>query len=798
MKKLLLSIATLFVGGLIMAQSTARVQIIHNAPDPAIDTVDVWIGNTRLLDDFGFRTASPFVDAAAGTPLEIRVTSKTATDTTGPLFFTRATFTANDTFIVIARGVTGSGFNPVQPFGLDVFTPALEASGSMMNTSVLVYHGSPDAPTVDVFENSVPAGTVVDDISYGNFAGYLNLATLDYELQVRNENQSAIVAAYQAPLSTLSLGGEAVTVLASGFLDPSQNSNGPAFGLFATTAAGGTLIPLPSASIPEARVQVIHNSADAAAEFVDVWLNDGSAPLIDNFEFRTASPFVNLQAGVQLDISVADSSSTDTTTAIAKFPITLDADSTYIVVANGIVSATGYAPAPAFGLDIFTGARDTALTATNTDVLVYHGSTDAPTVDAYENTVPAGTIVDDISYGQFEGYLQLATADYGLQVRNQNNSAVVAGYDAPLSTLGLGGDAITVLASGFLDPSQNSAGPAFGLFAALPAGGALVALPSASIPEARVQVIHNSADLAAAAVDVWLNDQVLLDNFRFRTASPFVSLQADVDLVVSVADSNSTDTASALAQFTLPLEADSTYIVVANGIVSGTGYTPAPTFGLDIYDQGREQASQTGNTDVLIHHGATDAPAVDVNEISVPAGPLATNLTYSDFAGYLELNTADYTVDVRANSNNALVGVFNAPLNAAGLTDSAITVVASGFADPSVNSNGPAFGLWVAIPAGGPMIQLTNTTSIDELSVKSLTNFSVYPNPVTDQLNIEMDINITEQPEMMIRTLDGRTIKRERISNRFTTLDLEDLSTGMYLIEFRTNSTIESGKLIVK
>jgi len=795
MKKQLLTFGLLLSSVLAFAQ-TARVQIIHNAPDPAIDTVDVWIDNTRLLDDFGFREASAFIDAQAGSPFEVRVSPRTSTDTTNSLFLQSFTLTANDTFIVVAGGTVGTGFNPTQPFGLDVFTPALESASSMMNTDVLVYHGSPDAPTVDIFESSVPAGTIVDDISFGQFQGYLPLATADYEIQVRNQNNSSIVAAYQAPLSTLNLGGEAITVLASGFLDPSQNNSGPAFGLFAATAGGGTLVPLPVDTIPTARVQVIHNSADLAAATVDVWLND--APLADDFDFRTATSFVDAQAGVPLTVSIADSNSTDTASAIAQFNFTLDEDSTYIIVANGIVSPSGYSPATPFNLDVFIGGREASANATTTDVLVHHGSTDAPTVDAYENSVPAGTLVDDISYSDFQGYLPLPTQDYEIQVRNQNNSSIVAGYQAPLSTLNLGGEAITVVASGFLDPSQNSSGAAFGLFAATAGGGPLVPLPSAGIPNARLQVIHNSADAAAAAVDVWLNDAPLLDNFRFRTASPFVDAQAGVPFIVSIADSNSTDTSSAIAQYTFTLDEDSTYMVVASGIVSPSGYSPATPFNLDVTPGAREVASQSGNTDVLVYHGATDAPAVDVNEISVPAGPLVTNLSYSNFNPYLELATADYRIDLRANSNNALIDVYDAPLSTLGLSDSAITVVASGFVDPSNNSNGPAFGLWVALANGGPLLPLTVTTSIDEISAQELTNFNVYPNPANDLLNIEMDINLNENPEMRIMSLDGKSLKRERISNRFTNIDISGLPSGIYMIEFRTNNSIESGKLIVK
>jgi hypothetical protein len=53
----------------------------------------------------------------------------------------------------------------------------------------------------------------------------------------------------------------------------------------------------------------------------------------------------------------------------------------------------------------------------------------------------------------------------------------VATYGAPLAELGLGGQALTVVASGFLNPANNSDGPLFSLWVALAEGGALIELP---------------------------------------------------------------------------------------------------------------------------------------------------------------------------------------------------------------------------------------------------------------------------------------------------------------------------------
>jgi hypothetical protein len=44
----------------------------------------------------------------------------------------------------------------------------------------------------------------------------------------------------------------------------------------------------------------------------------------------------------------------------------------------------------------------------------------------------------------------------------------------------------------------------------------LMFLPVVLFGQARIQVIHNSADAAASVVDVWLNNTLLLDNFAFR------------------------------------------------------------------------------------------------------------------------------------------------------------------------------------------------------------------------------------------------------------------------------------------
>ncbi len=542
-----------------------------------------------------------------------------------------------------------------------------------------------------------------------------------------------------------------------------------------------------------ARLQVIHNSPDAAASTVDIWLTVGMTPsvkLIDNLQFRNASAFIDAPAGVALKVGVAPSTSMMVTDTIKNFNLTLTANAKYVAVANGIVSASGYSPAPAFGLDIYAMGREAATVGTNTDLLVCHGSTDAPTVDVVEVGAGAGLLVDNASYNGFAGYLELPTADYSIQVRTGEGNTTVAQYDAPLATLSLNGGAGVVVASGFLNPAANSNGPAFGLYVALPTGGPLVALPVSPITTARVQVIHNAADLAAATVDVWLDNTLLLDNFNFRTASPFIDAPAGTAFDIRIKGSNSMDTLNPLAKFTYTLTGGEKYILVANGIVSATGYSPATAFDILVRSGAKEKSTTAGNVDVLVLHGATDAPAVDIVETGLGAGILVPNATYGNFYGYLDLGTADYALSINAAGTSTTVATYQAPLATLSLADEAFTVLASGFLNPAVNSNGPAFGLWVALAAGGALVQLPVLTSVSEMTANA--SVQMFPNPTTDLLRVHFDLKAAASVGLIVRDLTGRVLIDQNVGRQGSgmhTMDVnvQTLPAGTYLVELNND-----------
>lgn len=317
----------------------------------------------------------------------------------------------------------------------------------------------------------------------------------------------------------------------------------------------------------------------------------------------------------------------------------------------------------------------------------------------------------------------------------------------------------------------------------------IVALTAASAQTARVQVIHNSADLAADSVDVYLDTTLLLDNFAFRTATEFIDAPADSPITIGIAPKTSTGVSDTIYSLTATLTSGETYAVVANGIVSPNGYSPSTPFDLYIYPMARESASQMGNTDILVFHGSTDAPIVSIDVAGV--GTVVDTLMYGEFEGYLEVATADVVLEVRSEDGATLFASYSAPLSSLSLQDEALVAIASGFLDPSSNSNGAGFGLWVALPAGGPLVELPVASG---LSVAQFDNadMRIYPNPAKDIIHLE-GVDASQA------TLIDMTGKRVKVWNDVSgQLNVNDINAGVYILRVNSEEKTFTTRVVIQ
>lgn len=172
--------------------------------------ISIGMGTTEpAIPDFAYRSATGLVDLPADVELMIGVAPGNSMDSGDVLAWFPVTLAVNELVTMASAG----------------------------NVGLLAYHGSPDAPTVDVVAAGV--GVLVPGLTYTDVAGYLEVPAATYTLQVTPAGVNGnILFQYEAPLDAL--GGGTAVVFASGTLAD--------FGLYAALN-DGTVIELPVTTV---------------------------------------------------------------------------------------------------------------------------------------------------------------------------------------------------------------------------------------------------------------------------------------------------------------------------------------------------------------------------------------------------------------------------------------------------------------------------------------------------------------------------------------------------------------------
>jgi Secretion system C-terminal sorting domain len=333
-----------------------------------------------------------------------------------------------------------------------------------------------------------------------------------------------------------------------------------------------------------------------------------------------------------------------------------------------------------------------------------------------------------------------------------------------------------------------------------------IAISATEIPNcnATVQVVHNSADLAAATVDVWANGGTtpLINDFEFRTATSYVAVPGGVDITLTVNLPTSVDSSGSLYSTTVKLNPFSSNLVVAQGLVStsgyntsvnaGTGFLLIPVTGvLESWEVATEVA-------VAVIHGCTDAPTVDVKIAGVSILGVPGPISYNQLYGYAFPSNEDVILDVTTADGLTTVASFEAPLSLFG--GQTINVFASGFLDPSTNSDGPAFGLCVATAAGGDLICLDQVVGLIEN--ESISGVSTYPNPANDQLTLNFNLKNNNRVSVEVYDILGNKVLAENFGQLSAgqnkkEIQLGGLAAGLYNMNLLVNGTVLTQKVQV-
>ena len=210
------------------------VQGLYAGNDPSLPTIDVYY--SVLWYDFKTEDVSadggstPFTDVPIGISIDAAVAEGSSTSSSEAFFTASYTFGSDTNYVKIVNGVrdpTQFAPNPdgrstaVGVHGIDNVRRFAQHPDSV---DVFVYHGSTDAPAIEVAEGG--GALVAEDLRYGDNGAYFMVAAdAMISLAVSRASDGLPYGTYTGTVGA-ELAGQSAIIMIRGFVDPSANMNG--------------------------------------------------------------------------------------------------------------------------------------------------------------------------------------------------------------------------------------------------------------------------------------------------------------------------------------------------------------------------------------------------------------------------------------------------------------------------------------------------------------------------------------------------------------------------------------------
>ncbi|MDZ4745339.1 MAG: T9SS type A sorting domain-containing protein [bacterium] len=251
---------------------------------------------------------------------------------------------------------------------------------------------------------------------------------------------------------------------------------------------------------------------------------------------------------------------------------------------------------------------------------------------------------------------------------------------------------------------------------------------------AKVQIAHNAADPTAVKLDVYLNGELYLDDFEFRTSTEFRDFVAGTETHIGLAPNTSTSVADTIINIAYTLVPNSRNVLVIEGVLTPASFKAnsdpsARPIGITVMriTDVRETGINPAQVDALFWHGATDVGALDL--YAGPSTELASNISYGSVSPYFNVLVGSVPFGVH-NAGGALIETYRG--NFGYRAGQAVILLTSGFLTPAENQNGPRFGLYLIDNEGGPFERLEPQSTTPRAFVQFVNNSADVDNPVVD------------------------------------------------------------------
>jgi hypothetical protein len=580
------------------AQRPTTLQVIHAAADPALSSVSLWGGfsssfvplvasgglGAASFVQIGLGVAVPSLGSALSAPLQLSITAANSAAALPALASLPFSVGRGDNIIITAGVLRPRLFaqNPAQNYTDTRLIQIIDTvtTSTTDNVRLLFVHAASDAQRVEMVVRQTGAVLARLDYTQSSFA---TVPVGDYTIDVRFSTSQSIIASFAAPLQTLTFGGQRVTCVLTGFLNPKKNQDGQALGIVAVpsspivvdsvTSVTSAMLPVVDkpfvAPNPTTSLQIIDNAADAArAPLTTILLARTAnsttttvAPIGQPLQFRRASLTLSTTAvtiGVNIvnmrpvpiqSVLTLDNVLGSQIVALAVrnlprpgTPININPDvlpqTTLVrgantVIATGGLDTTDYAKNPD-GLSTrtrFTRFVDSfdSVATDSVRLLLFQGVTDAKQLDI---SIRGGDSIASLKYTEGR-YLTLPAQQFTFDFTTYGTSDVIGSFILPLQDYA--GRRISVMTSGFVNVSANSNGQPFALMLVPEQPSTtdritlLQAAPApAGVAETTLQMIQTSADMGLNPVGVAVRFPVTTNAGVFLPVTPSLKFrQAD-------------------------------------------------------------------------------------------------------------------------------------------------------------------------------------------------------------------------------------------------------------------------------
>jgi hypothetical protein len=774
----------------------ARLQVIHNAAGILLDTVDVYLNGTRF-NDVAFRTATPLLTIPAGSYL-FSVNHRSSSDSADQVLFSQTvSFGSTNANLIVVCGVDSPAnyaANPdTRPTAVRIIQRRNMLVAASSGVATTIIHGATDAPGVDIVAR--PNTALSSGLRYGDTTNNLFPAAVATAFDLRVAGTSTIVKTYNAPFQ--SFNRRSLVVLASGFLNPPTNQNGSSFKIIAVDTAGNVV------TLDEvARLQIINNCPDVILNSIDVWMNN--TKVASALDFRKASSMITIKQGTYT-VTVTKRNSPDTTgtNVINRFSTTLLSGKTYLGIATGVVDTNQYA-ANSEGINrgfelIGTDNFSEFAGSGQISLMVVNGTPDAPQLDLNRITPSFVKFGNNLSFKNNLSVVSLSAANGLLNITNSDSTVMFGTYRISLANQG--GRTAVLLTSGFKSATGNFTGsPLFQPILVFNDGSVQLLNKLSS----DAQIVHNSPDSTIEVVDVYIDGVRALNNFKFRGATPFLTLDAFKPYAIAIADSGSNSATEAFFNTSLTLDSSTNYYVIATGVRTPANYITNPNgrsigFSLVTYKGAQKRALFTKNVDLLFYHGATDLSLVTAKGLG-QVQFLCKEKLYGQFHGYGAHSAQEnlrFDVSDTSGYKEDMFGNLKDHQGKAGL------VFASGFRNETGNQKRFPLMLMVAWPDG-------NVDSIaparligmeDDNHFIESSSMICYPNPATSEVNLSFRLKSDAVIYANITDITGKVMRQIKLDAVFghneVVIPTANLSSGMYFIIINSGTQVLSKKVLI-